>query len=133
LLLGLRQFQNLRFHDLRHTFTTRLQQLGVDYELRQALLGHRMPGMTADYSHGGQEWNARLRAAVIRLEKWYALVDGVVDERPAALVVGANYVKTGEPAGARTRDPRLKRSRRWIYTGAWFCEGFPVFSLRTMT
>lgn len=28
--------QNLRFHDLRHTFTTRLQRLGVDYELRQA-------------------------------------------------------------------------------------------------
>ncbi len=35
---------DLRFHDLRHTFTTRLQRLGVDYETRQALLGHRMPG-----------------------------------------------------------------------------------------
>ena len=102
--------QNLRFHDLRHTFTTRLQRMGVDYELRQALLGHRMPGMTADYSHGGPEWDARLRDAISRLEKGYALVDGLADERPRAKVVGANYAKNGEPAGARTRDPRLKRA-----------------------
>lgn len=61
--------QNLRFHDLRHTFTTRLQTLGVDSELCQALLGHRMPRMTADYSHGGAEGDGRLRDAVARLEK----------------------------------------------------------------
>lgn len=46
---------DLRFHDLRHTFATRLQRLGVDYEVRQALIGHKMPGMTANYSHGGPE------------------------------------------------------------------------------
>jgi integrase len=39
----------LHFHDLRHTFATRLQRLGVDYEIRQTLLGHKMPGMTANY------------------------------------------------------------------------------------
>jgi integrase len=49
--------QDLHFHDLRHTFATRLQRLGVDYEVRQALLGHKMPGMTAAYSHGGPEWD----------------------------------------------------------------------------
>jgi integrase len=102
--------QDLRFHDLRHTFTTRLQRLGVDYELRQALLGHRMPGMTADYSHGGPEWDARLRDAVARLEKGYVLVYDLADERPAAMVVGAKYMKTGEPAGTRTQGPRLKRA-----------------------
>ena len=102
--------QNLRFHDLRHSFATRLQRLGVDYELRQALLGHKMPGMTADYSHGGPEWDARLLGAVTRVEKGYALVDDLVDERPAVMVVGANYMKTGEPAGTRTQDPRLKRA-----------------------
>ena len=32
--------QDLHFHDLRHTFTTRLQNLGVSLELRSALLGH---------------------------------------------------------------------------------------------
>ena len=35
----LAKIQDLHFHDLRHTFTTRLQGLGVDYETRQALLG----------------------------------------------------------------------------------------------
>jgi integrase len=65
--------QNLHFHDLRHTFGTRLQRLGVDYEVRQALLGHKMPGMTADYSHGGPEWDQKLRDAVTRLEKAHPL------------------------------------------------------------
>jgi hypothetical protein len=69
-------------------------------------------GMTADYSHGGPEWDARLRDAVTRLEKGYVLVDGLADERPAAMVIGANYVKTGEPAGTRTQGPRLKSSKR---------------------
>ena len=93
-----------------HTFTTRLQRLGVDYELRQALLGHRMPGMTADYSHGGPEWDARLRDTVTRLENGYALVDGLADERPAAAMGHPNYLKNGEPAGTRTQGPRLKRA-----------------------
>jgi integrase len=94
--------QNLRFHDLRHTFTTRLQRLGVDYELRQALLGHKMPGMTASYSHGGPEWDARLRDAVTRLEKGY----GLVYERSACAVDEAKHAKTWEPVGTRPQEPR---------------------------
>lgn len=59
---------DLHFHDLRHTFSTLLQEEGVDYETRQALLGHKMPGKTADYSHGGPKWNKKLRHAVALLE-----------------------------------------------------------------
>jgi len=66
---------DLHFHDLRHTFATWLQDLGVDYETRQALLGHRMPGMTASYSHGGQGWNRKLRAAVELLETHFYFSD----------------------------------------------------------
>ena len=33
-----------------------------------ALLGHRMPGMTARYSHDRPEWNQKLRQAVSLLE-----------------------------------------------------------------
>ncbi|WP_173051410.1 tyrosine-type recombinase/integrase [Nitrospira sp. KM1] len=69
----LAKIQDLHFHDLRHTFTTRLQSLGVDYEVRQTLLGHRMPGMTATYSHGGPEWDAKLAKPsvhYIRHSKW---------------------------------------------------------------
>ncbi len=60
-------YTDLHFHDLRHVFATRLQRLGVGYEIRQALLGHKMPGITADYSHGDREWEAKLREAVTRL------------------------------------------------------------------
>lgn len=34
------KIQDLHFHDVRHTFTTRLQNLGVSIEIRSALLGH---------------------------------------------------------------------------------------------
>jgi integrase len=69
---------DLHFHDLRHTFATRLQRLGVEHGLRQALLGHKMPGTTADYSHGGPEWDAKLSDAVSRLEQGYPGLSGQV-------------------------------------------------------
>ncbi len=69
------QVHDLHFHDLRHTFTTQLQNLGVPLEIRSALLGHRLRSdslgsetMTARYSHGGRGWNQQLRQAVTLLE-----------------------------------------------------------------
>jgi integrase len=106
----LAKIQDLHFHDLRHTFTTRLQGLGVDYEVRQALLGHRMLGMTATYSHGGPAWDEKLRQAVNQLHQAFKMADGLADERPAAKAVGAKYSKSGEPPGTRTQGPRLKRA-----------------------
>ncbi len=64
---------NLHFHDLKHTFLTRLQNLHVDYEVRQWLGGHKMKGVTADYSHGGEGWDKKLRNAVTRLALSYKL------------------------------------------------------------
>jgi integrase len=68
---------DLHFHDLRHTFTTWLQNLGVPLEVRAALLGHRLVSATSDqlsgeamtsrYSHGGHGWNQQLRESVTRL------------------------------------------------------------------
>jgi integrase len=62
---------DLHFHNLRHTFATWLQNLGVPLELLAALLGHRLRGtghdqlggesMTAAYSHGGYGWNQQLK------------------------------------------------------------------------
>ena len=31
------------------------------------------PSITADYSHGGQEWEGHLRQAISRLEKGYPM------------------------------------------------------------
>jgi len=75
------KIQDLRFHDLRHSFTTRLQNLGIGLEVRSALLGHKVRGlgsdfgseaMTSRYSHGGQGWNQELRRAVTLLESAYS-------------------------------------------------------------
>jgi len=42
---------DLHFHDMRHTFATRLVRAGVDLYAVQCLLGHKGPAMTQRYSH----------------------------------------------------------------------------------
>ncbi|MFQ5662855.1 MAG: tyrosine-type recombinase/integrase [Terriglobia bacterium] len=51
-LAGIR---HIRFHDLRHTFATRLVQAGVDLITVQQLLGHSSIRMTARYAHSLRE------------------------------------------------------------------------------
>ena len=90
---------DLHFHDLRHGFTTLLQELGVDYEVRQALLGHKMPGMTAYYSHGGPKWERKLRQAVTSLEKAflsYGLSYGLVEREEGARNLLKDWSGKGE-------------------------------------
>ena len=65
--------EDLHFHDLRHTFGTWLQNVGTEYEVRQVLLGHRMPGTTERYSHGGKAFDAKVREAVDKLAETYDL------------------------------------------------------------
>jgi len=45
----------LRFHDLRHTFASRLAMAGKDLYLIQRLLGHREPRMVQRYAHHSVE------------------------------------------------------------------------------
>lgn len=46
---------DFRFHDLRHTFATRLVQKGVDLYKVQRLLGHKTGLMTQRYAHHSPE------------------------------------------------------------------------------
>ena len=60
------EITNFRFHDLRHTFATRLAQAGVDLYKVQRLLGHKSPTMTQRYAHHSPE---SLREGVLILER----------------------------------------------------------------
>ena len=45
------RLKDFRFHDLRHTFATRLVQAGVDIYKVQKLMRHKSPTMTQRYAH----------------------------------------------------------------------------------
>jgi len=45
------EIEDFHFHDLRHTFATRLVQAGVELYKVQRLLGHKSPLMTQRYAH----------------------------------------------------------------------------------
>ncbi len=57
--------KNLRFHDLRHTFATRLVLSGIDLATVSKLLGHSTIHMTMRYSHPTPE---ALKSAVSALD-----------------------------------------------------------------
>jgi integrase len=52
--------ENLTFHDLRHTWSTRAEELGVPHAVRRDILGHAPVTMTDSYTHSSTE--ARERA-----------------------------------------------------------------------
>ena len=58
--------KKLRFHNLRHTFATRLVLSGVDLVTVSKLLGHSSIQMTMRYSHPTPE---ALKNAVSKLDK----------------------------------------------------------------
>ncbi len=60
--------RHVRFHDLRHTFNTRLMEAGVLQEIRMALMGHSAGSkIHATYTH--IEFPAK-REAIRKLEQW---------------------------------------------------------------
>jgi integrase len=60
--------RHVRFHDLRHTFNTRLMEAGVLQEIRMALMGHSTGSkIHATYTH--IEFPAK-REAIRKLEQW---------------------------------------------------------------
>jgi integrase len=60
--------RHLRFHDLRHTFATRLMEAGVIQEIRMALMGHS-PGARVHSAYVHVELRSK-REAIRKLEQW---------------------------------------------------------------
>jgi integrase len=58
--------EDFKFHDLRHSYASRLAQSGIDPYTIQRLLGHKDPKMVQRYAHHSVE---SLRIAVGALEK----------------------------------------------------------------
>ena len=60
---------NFHFHDLRHTFASRLAEAGVDAFTIAELLGHSTLEMTKRYTHATDERKARAVAALAQKPK----------------------------------------------------------------
>jgi hypothetical protein len=109
--------RHVRFHDLRHTFNTRLMEAGVLQEVRMALMGHSAGSKVhATYTH--IELPVK-REAIRKLESWKINQENLLQEQQKE--ENANGTETSNPgeaadhsgqAGAQTvEEENARRSR----------------------
>ena len=105
------------FHDLRHSFASRLIMAGVDIRTVQELLGHKSLRMTERYTHlsPAHKLEAVQRLARPAEERTGTATGTEPDSAPkAARAVGAEREAGRRSSGGgrwpdRTADPRLVR------------------------
>ena len=98
--------EGLRFHDLRHTFATRLVEKGVDIETVRDLLGHSSIIITQRYTHSNDE---RKKRAVESLRK-----TGKSDT-PVTHESKNERGKAGAPGRIRTGDLGIRNPSLYPY------------------
>ena len=90
----------LRFHDLRHTFNTRLMEAGVMQEIRKALMGHSSgEDVNSIYTH--VELPAK-REAIRKLDQWVNQQLQLNQKRKGGATNGSKETASGNAASNTT-------------------------------
>ena len=101
--------RHVRFHDLRHTFNTRLMEATVLQEIRMALMGHSTGGKVhATYTH--IELPAK-RQAIQKLERWVQEQQQLIKENESASTESERSESDPGQAGTQTVEEKESRGR----------------------
>ena len=104
------KIRHVRFHDLRHTFTTRLMEAGVLQEVRMSLLGHAPAAkIHAVYTH--IELPVK-RDAIRKLEAWVSLQQEQLKEQQYASTETQRFETASREAGTETLEKEVARRNR---------------------
>jgi integrase len=109
--------RHVRFHDLRHTFNTRLMEAGVLQEIRMALMGHS-PGSKVHATYTHIELPVK-REAIQKLEQWKIHQQQLLDEQEREYQTNAatetarsengGFPNIGRQAGTQTVEKEKPR------------------------